>query len=118
MASVEQEKPVGKIEYEPREVPESPEIPEHVEKGGVSPRASQFTAQVNDDRGKPLITNSQSTVTITLPTDEASLIAWSKGNIKDAVTWFGRFWLRAIKRARKLGWRVVGKNQQTVNSNQ
>ena len=88
------------------------EIPVTVEnKGVVNPVTaipSQFTAQVTDDKGQPLIqpTNGQS-VTITLPADPQQLSATSKGNPDEAVSWFAAFWLRMFKKAVYFGWRVI-----------
>ncbi|MBI2103619.1 hypothetical protein HYT59_01300 [Candidatus Woesebacteria bacterium] len=109
MAAVEQEK-VSEGKLSVTERPESPAIPEHIEKGGVSPRATQFTAQVSDDKGQPLIQTPASSVTITLPADEEKLKTLSKGSVADAITWFARFWLRMIKKAAYLGWKVVKKS--------
>ena len=88
---------------------EFPEIPVTVEnKGVVTPTPSQFTAQVTDDKGKPLVTptNGQS-VTITLPADPQQLSATSKGTPDEALTWFAAFWLRMFKKAIYFGWRVI-----------
>ena len=96
-------------------VPETPEIPAHIEKGGVSATPTQVTAQVVDDTGQPLIkTPSNQTFTITLPADDTQLKKWSKGNIVDALTWFALFWLRAVKKATHFGWKVIsGSSKQS-----
>ena len=88
---------------------EFPEVPVTVEnKGIVTPTPSQFTAQVTDDKGMPLVTptNGQS-VTITLPADPKALSASSKGSPDEAIAWFGAFWLRMFKKALYFGWRVI-----------
>ncbi|OGM05989.1 hypothetical protein A2125_02515 [Candidatus Woesebacteria bacterium GWB1_43_5] len=91
------------------QIPDSPVVPQHLEKGGVSPRLTTFIAQVNDKSGKPLIQTPQSPVVVTLPTDEEKLTSLSKGSIAEAITWLARFWLRMIKKAAYFGWRVVVK---------
>lgn len=92
------------IEY----VPETPQIPEHIEKGGVSTPLTQVTAQVTDDTGQQLIqTPATSTVTITLPQPQEELEELAKGNIVNAVTWFALFWVRMVKKAFRFGWKVV-----------
>ncbi len=102
------------VEREPR-TPEGVEVrPEEftaaVEKAGATPRPSQFTAQVTDDAGKPLIQTPQSQVTLQVPASAATLTSWSKGPITSALTWFGAFWLRILKKAVHFGWKVIGKN--------
>jgi hypothetical protein len=90
-------------------IPEAPNIPEHLEKGGVTTTQSQFTAQVSDDKGAPLIQTPASSVTITLPGDPEYLDTLSKGPITSAVTWFGAFWVRMMKKAWTAGVKVVVK---------
>ncbi len=88
---------------------EFPEVPVTVEnKGVVVPVPSQFTAQVTDEKGKPLIspTDGQS-ATITLPADAKTLSATSKGTPSEAITWFAAFWLRMFKKAVFFGWKVI-----------
>jgi len=98
------------VEERAEEFPEIPvEVPVTVEnKGIVTPVPSQFTAQVTDDKGRPLVspTNGQS-VTITLPADPKALSATSKGTPNEATTWFAAFWLRMFKKAIYFGWRVI-----------
>jgi hypothetical protein len=98
----------GKASEDVKEVPDAPEIPPEVERAGVKPVATQFQGQVRDDSGKPLIQTPQSQqVTITLPTDQESLVTLSKGSVVNAVTWLAHFWLRMIKKAGHFGWRIV-----------
>jgi hypothetical protein len=93
-----------------REPPEAPELPAHIEKGGVKVQPTQFTAQVYDDKGKPLIqTPATKTVTVQLPADQTALASWSKGSISDSLTWLAMFWLRIIKKALHFGWKIVRK---------
>jgi len=75
----------------------------------VTPIPSQFKAQVMDDSGNPLIqTPPASVITVSVPTEDSQLLAWSKGSTDESLTWFGVFWQRVIKRALHFGWRVVG----------
>lgn len=93
---------------EVKEVIETPEIPEHIEKAGVRPRDDQFKAQVTDDSGQQLIqTPSTRQVSITIPAPQSQLQDWAKGSPSDALTWFASFWLRMIKKAARFGWKVV-----------
>ena len=93
--------------------PEDVSIPPEVEKKeGVVPRPSQFTGQVYDDSGKPLIQTPQTkTVTVSLPMDDKALTSASKGSITDSITWLAAFWLRIIKKALHFGWGVVRKKE-------
>lgn len=90
-------------------IPDAPTIPAHIEKGGVSTSSAPFTAQVQDDQGGDLIHTPDNSVTITLPSEPEALETLSKGQITSAATWFGLFWLRMIKKAAHLGWKVVKK---------
>ena len=58
---------------EVKDVIDTPDIPPHIEKGGVSVTPTQFTAQVTDDAGKPLI---KPTPTKTV---DATVFIWSIG---------------------------------------
>ncbi|OGM11775.1 hypothetical protein A2Z22_04365 [Candidatus Woesebacteria bacterium RBG_16_34_12] len=89
--------------------PEDVSIPEHIEKKeGIVPRQAQFTAQVTDDQGQPLIQTPQAkTITIQLPADQVQLAALAKGSPSKALTWFAQFWLRLIKKAIHFGWKIV-----------
>jgi hypothetical protein len=106
---------VATPEKEPQQAPEGvkevvdvPEIPPHVEKGGVSVTPSQFTAQVSDDQGQPLIKPTP-TRTIDPPAAEEQLEKQSKGSPASSATWLATFWRRMIKKARHFGWKIVGK---------
>jgi len=102
----EQEKP-SQIPEGVREVPETPEIPPHIEKGGVKAVPTQVTAQVTDDKGQPLIqTPATKTVSITIPADKTTLSGWAKGEPTSSLTWFANFWLRMIKKALHFGWKI------------
>lgn len=96
------------IEVRPEEFPE---VPIEVEnKAILTPTASQFKAQVFDDKGKPMIQASDGgSQTITLPADTAQLTAFSKGSPDEALTWFGAFFKRIFKKALHFGLKVVTK---------
>jgi hypothetical protein len=79
----------------------------------VTPSATVFQSQVLDDAGKPLIeTPENKEITIEIPHDEMSLQTSSKGSTDDQKTWFGAFWVRMLKKALDLKWKVV--TRQTV----
>ncbi|QQG47578.1 MAG: hypothetical protein HY044_00605 [Candidatus Woesebacteria bacterium] len=94
---------------------ETPEIPEHIEKLGVSATQSQMPVSiVTDNQGQPVIQqqSNASVVTITLPHDSTQLTNASKGSVSDSSTWSAFFWLRMFKIAILKGWRVlVGGNK-------
>ncbi len=89
--------------------PEQVEIPEHIEKvTGVRAVPAQFTKQVQDDQGRPVISTPQNQViTITLPQDQAVLATQAKATTDDSLTWFAAFWLRIFKKALHFGWKIV-----------
>jgi hypothetical protein len=96
-----------------KEVPETPEVPTHLEQTGLSARPTQVTAQVNDDKGVPLIqTPANQVVSITIPANQQQLADWSKGSPSDSLTWFAVFWLRMIRKAIHFGWRMIVKGVQ------
>ena len=110
MQSPEQDNAYNKLKEEIQTVPDVPAIPEHIEKGGVTATPSQFTAQVADDNGNPLMQATPQTITLTVPASQEKLEEMGKGSITDAVTWFARSWLRMLKKAARFGWRVIRKN--------
>ena len=99
----EKEKPNQQIEFVPDEV--SPLTIERKEV--VTPVPTQFTAQVTDDSGKPIIqTPTSTTPSIQVPDGVNNLTSASQGSTDDSGTWFAAFWLRMIKKALHFGWRV------------
>jgi hypothetical protein len=107
MTTPEQEKPV-KAPPEVQEIPTTVEVPPEIERAGVAKRQDDFTAQVSDDSGKPLIqTPKTQVVTVQVPAIQAQLDTWSKGPIENALTWFAVFWIRIIKKAIHFGWRMI-----------
>lgn len=106
----EQEKYQPVTPKEITQIPEAPKMPKHIEKGGVVRKPTDFTAQVTDDSGKPLIrTPSVKQVEIELPVSKQQLASWSKGSVISSLTWLSTFWLRMIKKAVYFGWNVVVK---------
>ncbi len=109
--------PVQPQEGVVKEIPETPEVPSHLQEQGVTVRPTQITAQVHDDKGVPLIqTPATQTITITIPTTQQQLADWSKGSPSDSLTWLAMFWLRMLKKALHYGWRIITKGGQ-VNAN-
>lgn len=91
-----------------QEIPTAPEIPQHIEQGGVSAAPTNFTAQVQDDAGNDLVDSPETkAVTIKLPASQDQLTVWSEGSPDDALTGFAVFWLRLIKKALHFGWKAV-----------
>ncbi len=76
---------------------------------GVRVVQKNFTAQVKNDAGQPLIqTPPAQVIAVTPPTNQTTLTSWSKGNITSSLTWLGAFWLRVIKKAIHFGWKIMG----------
>lgn len=104
------------------EIPqEFPEVPVEVENKSFQPQPvpSQFKAQVNDDKGVPLIQTPQNqVVTVEIPTDQATLTSQAKGSTDDSSTWSAAWFLRLIKRALHFGWKIVlGRSQNGTTTN-
>lgn len=97
------------------EVTERPEefiVPETLQQSGVRVVQKTFKAQVTDGRGKPIIqTPPTQVVTVTPPSDSATLTKQAKGDTTSSLTWLAAFWLRIIKKAIHFGWKLVGKEQ-------
>jgi hypothetical protein len=91
-------------------------VPETLQQStGVKVVQKNFTAQVKDDGGKPLIqTPPTQVIAITPPAGSTLLTSWSKGNISSSLTWLGAFWLRIIKKAMHFGWKVTGGETKTT----
>ena len=87
-------------------------VPETLQQSGVKVVQKNFTAQVKNDKGQPLIqTPPTQVITIQPPADNKTLTTWSKGSIASSLTWLGAFWIRVIKKALFFGWRVMGKTE-------
>jgi hypothetical protein len=98
------------IQEQPRVSPEIERVPDIP---GVQTVKVQVTAKVTDDKtGKPLIqpASTQAT-TISVPATPQQLSSWSQGSPSQSLTWFAKFWLRMVKKALNLGWRIVGKGE-------
>lgn len=80
----------------------------------VTPVATQFTAQVSDNSGQPVITAVPSAVSVTVPAVDETLTLWKKGKVTDSLTWLGYFGMRMVKKALHFGWNVVVGGRQTV----
>ncbi len=101
--------------------PEAPEITERQEQFIVPEKLQQavpgmkvvqknFTAQVQGDRGQPLIqTPPAQVITVSPPASTQTLTSWAKGPITQSLSWLGLFWLRVIKKAMHFGWQITGK---------
>lgn len=88
-----------------KERPEEPEIPESLPE--VQKIETNFKANVKDGGQNLIQTPANQTVTITIPSSQSNLIAWSKGSITNSITWLARFWLRMIQKAAHFGWTVI-----------
>ncbi|MGA3291574.1 MAG: hypothetical protein ABSC49_00295 [Candidatus Microgenomates bacterium] len=87
-------------------------VPETLKQTGVQVVQKTFKAQVNDDKGKPLIqTPPTQVINIQPPADTVTLTKWSSGSISSSITWLGMFWLRILKKAFHFGWQVGGKSE-------
>ena len=65
----------------------------------VTPTRSQFTAQVKNDQGQPLITTAANQkISIQLPATLETLQEKSKGDTSSALTWWASFWVRLFKK--------------------
>ena len=108
---------VATPEKEPQQAPEgveevidTPEIPPHIEKTGVSVTPTQFTAQVTDDKGQPII-KPTSTKTVAIPKTKSKLEDLSKGAPAASITWLATFWLRMLKKEKHFGRKIIGKGE-------
>ena len=77
----------------------------------IQPTVTQFTKQVTDDNGKPLIqTPDDREIKIELPASPEQLEKVSKGSISDSLTWFAAFWIRIFKKAVHFNWKIFQKS--------
>ena len=91
------------------EKPASEELPSS---GSQQTVQKTFTAQqVKDDKGQIVIqAPSAPVVTVQPPYDPTTLTRQSKGSTKLSLTWLSAFWIRVVKKALYLGWKVVSGN--------
>lgn len=99
---------------EVQEIPTVPEIPPEIERGlKVQVVSKNFTAQVKNDKGQPIIqTPPAQVITVTPPDDTTVLTTWAKGPITSSLSWLGLFWLRILKKAAFFGWKIGGKENR------
>jgi len=87
-------------------------VPETLSQSGVKVVQKNFTAQVKDDKGQPLVqTPPTQVITVQPPADDTTLTSWSKGPVTLSLTWLGMFWIRVIKKALHFGWQIIGGGQ-------
>jgi len=80
----------------------------------IQPTVTQFTKQVTDDNGKPLIQTPESKeITIELPASQDRLKKVAKGPAADSLTWFAAFWMRIFKKAVHFNWKITEKRQNS-----
>jgi hypothetical protein len=101
------------LQVETPQVVETPEeFPEtlQVSSSGAQVVQKNFTSQVADDKGNPIIQTppTQVVTTVTPPSDTVALTSQSKGKITESATWLAAFWLRIIKKAIFFGWKILG----------
>ncbi|HTK03679.1 MAG TPA: hypothetical protein VL401_02820 [Alphaproteobacteria bacterium] len=109
------ERPQPEIPVQVQEHQEEFIVPENLQSSGMKVVQKNFTAQIQDDSGKPVIqTPPAQVITISPPSGQANLTTQAKGSISSSTTWLAAFWLRIIKKAIHFGWRIVGKTPQTT----
>lgn len=105
--------------------PETPQVSERQEEfvvpealqqsTGVQVVQKNFNAQIKDDHGTPLIqTPPPQVISVQPPADDATLKTWSGGSINSSQSWLGVFWIRIIKKALALGWKILGKEKENA----
>jgi hypothetical protein len=97
-----------------KEINTEAEMPasEELHSSGSQVVLKNFTAQIKNDKGQPLIqTPPTQVITVQPPYDPATLTSQSKGSISTSLTWLSAFWIRVIKKALHFGWQVVGGNK-------
>ena len=87
-------------------------VPETLQQDtGIKVVQKNFKAQVQDDKGAPMIqTPPTQVITVSPPASQPTLVTWAKGDTSNSSTWLGAFWLRIIKKAVYFGWRILGGN--------
>lgn len=84
-------------------------VPENLQSTGVKVVQKNFTAQIKDNNGKPVIqTSPTSVISVKPPYNQTTLVTQAKGSITSSLTWFSAFWIRIIKKALHFGWQVSG----------
>lgn len=92
-------------------------VPETLQQSGMKVVQKNFKAQVKDDKGAPLIqTPPAQVITVSPPSDQATLTKQAGGSVTSSLTWLATFWLRVIKKALHFGWRIVGQSSTEISS--
>ncbi len=92
-------------------------VDETLKGSGFKAVQKNFTAQVKNDKGVPLIqTPPTQVITVAPPAPRTTLISWAKGPITSSLTWLAAFWLRVLKKAFHFGWQVVGRSPTETSS--
>ncbi|MEJ2441355.1 MAG: hypothetical protein P8Y06_00310 [Patescibacteria group bacterium] len=98
-------------EKEPRgpvvERAEEFEVPPQLKDTGIEGIETAVKARVKKGKQDLIQTPATQKVSIKLPGDQNSVIAWSKGKITNSLTWLGAFSLRMIKKATHFGRKIV-----------
>ena len=104
--------PERRQEIPVQEKKEEFEVPPHL-KDSLEAVETAYKAQVKDSNGKNLTQSAANTaVAVQIPSDTVTLESLSKkGSIKDSITWFAAFWLRAIKKAIHFGKKIIVRSQ-------
>lgn len=101
---------------EVQHVPQTPEIPAHVEQGTGMQAVPADPQQLQTLQGQVLaqpvnpapVQPLQNMPTVTIPAQsQEQLLQMSHGNPDDTTTWFGVEWLRRIKQAVHSGMRAI-----------
>lgn len=84
-------------------------VPETLQQStGIQGKPKNFTAQVKNDKGQPIIqTPPTKVITVSPPAAGPVLVKWGKGPINLSLSWLGLFWVRILKKAAHFGWQVV-----------
>ncbi len=111
------------VEIEHQEAPQIIEHPDQFPETisastGVQVVQKNFTAQVNDNQGKPIIQTppTQVITSVQPPANTQTLLKQSKGSVASSSTWRAAFWLRIIKKAMHFGWQIVGHEPTATSS--
>src|SRR5258706_16363038 len=88
-------------------------VPETLQSSGVKVVQKNFKAQVNNNKGQPVVaTLPTQVVSVTPPSDDSTLLAWSKGETTRLMSWLVTFSLLFIKNATHVGCQIVGRGQK------
>lgn len=107
--------PQSPVPPEVQHVPQTPEIPAHVEQGTGMQAVPSDPQQLQTLQGQVLAQPTNPTPqtdpnapTVTIPAhSQEQLVQMSQGNPDDSSTWFGVEWLRRLKQAIHSGIRAI-----------